>query len=64
VLPELLFRCPRSAGDEAPLPAGTPVIVTPAGEGMAEAPASAPMDIPPTRGDSEIGGSTQEGQGR
>jgi NADH-quinone oxidoreductase subunit G len=63
-LSEPLVQVRRAAEGDGALPAGTPVIVTPAGEGMAEAPASAPMDIPPTRGDSEIGGSTQEGQGR
>jgi hypothetical protein len=36
------------------------------GEGFGEAPASAPMEIPPTPtgGEGHIGGSTQEGQDR
>jgi NADH-quinone oxidoreductase subunit G len=38
----------RRVGGGAERAAATPAIVTPAGEGHAEAPASAPLDIPPT----------------
>jgi hypothetical protein len=38
----------RRIGGTADHPAATPALVTPAGEGLAEAPASAPLDIPPT----------------
>ena len=63
-LTEPLVEVRRVAGADGRLPAATAAVVTPAGEGQAEAPASAPMDIPPTTGGSEIGGSTGEGQGR
>ena len=42
-----------------------PAQVAPAAEGLSEAPASAPLDIPPTSGgEKTVGGSTQEGHGR
>jgi NADH-quinone oxidoreductase subunit G len=50
----------RRVGGAAPAADGTPAVVTPAGEGPGEAPASAPLDIPPVAG----GGSTAEGRGR
>jgi NADH-quinone oxidoreductase subunit G len=42
----------RRVGREAEQPAAAPAIATPAGEGYAEAPASAPLNIPPTHGGS------------
>jgi NADH-quinone oxidoreductase subunit G len=39
----------RRVGGAAEQAAATPVVVTPAGEGQAEAPASAPLNIPPTQ---------------
>ena len=47
VLTEPLVRVRRVRGG-APQPEATPALLTPAGEGQAEAPASAPLDIPPT----------------
>jgi NADH-quinone oxidoreductase subunit G len=38
----------RPVGGMAPLPEATPALLTPVGEGYAEAPPSAPLDIPPT----------------
>jgi NADH-quinone oxidoreductase subunit G len=40
----------RPVGGPADVPLATPAIETPAGEGFAEAPASAPLNIPPTSG--------------
>jgi hypothetical protein len=40
----------RRVGRDAEQPAAAPAVVTPAGEGHAEAPASAPLNIPPTQG--------------
>jgi hypothetical protein len=40
----------RRVGGAAEQAAATPVLVTPAGEGEAEAPPSAPLNIPPTQG--------------
>ena len=55
----------RRVGGDARLPDATPALVTPAGDGHAEAPASAPLDIPPTvGGHRNLGGSTQEGHDR
>ncbi|HKH17502.1 MAG TPA: NADH-quinone oxidoreductase subunit NuoG [Solirubrobacteraceae bacterium] len=48
VLTEPLVRVRRVGGD-APQAAATPAMVTPAGEGEAEAPPSAPLNIPPTQ---------------
>jgi NADH-quinone oxidoreductase subunit G len=46
-------------------PSAVPAQLTPAAEGLAEAPASAPMDIPPTTGGGKTtGGSSSEGHGR
>ena len=42
----------RPVGGAADVPLATPAIETPAGEGFAEAPASAPLNIPPTPGGS------------
>jgi hypothetical protein len=42
----------RRVGGDAEQPAATPAVATPAGEGYAEAPASAPLNIPPTHGGS------------
>jgi NADH-quinone oxidoreductase subunit G len=55
----------RRVGGAAHEPSATPALVTPAAEGLAEAPASAPMDIPPTTGGGKTtGGSSSEGHGR
>jgi hypothetical protein len=37
-------------GRDSEQPVATPALVTPAGEGQAEAPPSAPLSIPPTHG--------------
>ena len=49
VLTEPLVAVHR-VGGAADVPAATPALLTPAGEGPAEAPPSAPLDIPPTGG--------------
>jgi NADH-quinone oxidoreductase subunit G len=55
----------RRVGDAVGVATAAPAIATPSAEGLAEAPASAPMDIPPTTGgEKTTGGSTQEGHGR
>jgi NADH-quinone oxidoreductase subunit G len=55
----------RRVGGAAAQPDATPALVTPSGEGYAEAPASAPLDIPATAGgEKHTGGSSQEGHGR
>jgi anaerobic selenocysteine-containing dehydrogenase len=48
-LTDALVAVRRVGGDAERSPA-EPAIVTPAGEGQAEAPPSAPLDIPPTGG--------------
>jgi hypothetical protein len=40
----------RVAGPETPVASGVPIQVAPAAEGYAEAPASAPIDLPETTG--------------
>jgi NADH-quinone oxidoreductase subunit G len=63
-LTEPLVEVRRVGGGDGRLPDATSALVTPAGEGHGEAPASAPMTIPDARGGGTIGGSSQEGQGR
>ena len=62
-LGDALVAVRRIGGASERAPA-EPALLTPAGEGQAEAPASAPMDIPPAGGHRTSGGSTQEGHGR
>jgi NADH-quinone oxidoreductase subunit G len=64
-LTDALVEVRRVGGPPAPEPNAVAAQVAPAAEGLAEAPASAPMDIPPTTGGhTTTGGSTQEGHGR
>ncbi len=64
-LTEAVVAVRRVAGAAGPVATGFPAQVQPAAEGLAEAPASAPLDIPPTAGgDKTTGGSTSEGRGR
>jgi NADH-quinone oxidoreductase subunit G len=63
-LTEPLVEVRRVGGPDGGLPPGTDAVLTPAGEGFGEAPASAPMKIPDTGGGKHIGGSSREGQTR
>jgi NADH-quinone oxidoreductase subunit G len=65
VLTEAMVEVRRIGGASPAGASALPAQVSPAVEGLAEAPASAPMDIPPTTGGEKTsGGSTQEGHGR
>jgi hypothetical protein len=64
-LTDALVEVRRVGGPPAPEPSAVAAQVAPAAEGLSEAPASAPLDIPPTTGGhTTTGGSTQEGHGR
>jgi hypothetical protein len=59
-LTEPLVAVRRIAGGATNGASALPAQVAPAAEGLAEAPASAPMDIPPTAGGGKtIGGGSQ-----
>jgi NADH-quinone oxidoreductase subunit G len=49
----------RRVGAEPPAPSAVPAMVQPAAEGLAEAPASAPQDIPPVGPDTTTAGGGQ-----
>jgi NADH-quinone oxidoreductase subunit G len=58
LLTERLVEIRRVGGDALPHPSAIPAQLQPAAEGLAEAPASAPLDIPPVGpGTTTAGGS-------
>jgi NADH-quinone oxidoreductase subunit G len=57
-LTEPFVEVRRIAGPEAPEPSAVGVLSTPAGEGHAEMPPSAPLDIPPARPPAQSGEGT------
>jgi NADH-quinone oxidoreductase subunit G len=50
LLTEAMVQVRRVGAPETPVPSGVPTQVAPAAEGYAEAPPSAPLDLPPTPG--------------
>jgi NADH-quinone oxidoreductase subunit G len=64
-LTEALVAVRRAGGPDEAMASAVPAQVAPAAEWLSEAPASAPMDIPPTTGaEGTTGGSSSEGHGR
>jgi NADH-quinone oxidoreductase subunit G len=60
-LTDALVEVRRISGPSADGASAVPAQVVPATEGLAEAPASAPMDIPPTSGGGKTVGGGSEG---